>query len=85
MAEDIELIYSPLQQTYTADGETVDIQIYRSADSGWTLEVVDKFGNSTVWEAEFDTDQEALDQVMWEIKEDGVKALIGPAPEVTVH
>ena len=85
MTEEIELIYSPLQQTYTKDGETVDIQIYRSPDSGWTLEVVDKFGNSTVWEAEFETDQDALDQVMWEIKEDGIKALIGPEPEVTVH
>ncbi len=62
MTEEIELIYSPLQQTYTKDGETVDIQIYRSPDSGWTLEVVDKFGNSTVWDAEFETDQEALDQ-----------------------
>ena len=34
MTDDIELIYSPLQQTYTEDGKTVDIQIYRSADSG---------------------------------------------------
>ena len=85
MTEEIELIYSPLQQTYTEDGKTVDIQIYRSADSGWTLEVVDQYGNSTVWEAEFETDQEALDQVMWEIKEDGIKALIGPEPEVAVH
>ena len=49
------------------------------------LEVVDQYGNSTVWEAEFDTDQDAFDQVMWEIKEDGIKALIGPEPEVTVH
>lgn len=85
MSNDIELIYSPLQKTYTESGITIDIQIYRSADSGWTLEVVDKYGNSTVWDAEFDTDQDALDQVMWEIKEDGIKALIGPEPEVTVH
>ena len=85
MTEEIELIYSPLQQTYTEDGQTVDIQIYRSTDSGWMLEVVDQHGNSTVWETEFETDQEALDQVMWEIKEDGIKALIGPEPEVTVH
>ena len=85
MSEEIELIYSPLQQTYTEDGQTVDIQIYRSTDSGWMLEVVDQHGNSTVWETEFETDQEALDQVMWEIKEDGIKALIGPEPEVTVH
>ena len=49
------------------------------------LEVVDQYGNSTVREAEFDTDQDALDQVMWEIKEDGIKALIGPEPEETVH
>lgn len=43
-------------------------KIYRSEDSGWALEVVDKYGNSTVWDAEFDADQDALDQVMWKSK-----------------
>lgn len=85
MMDEIELIYSPLQQSYTEDGKTVDIQIYRSPSSGWTLEVVDQYGNSTVWDAEFDTDRDALDQVMWEIKEDGIKAFIGPEPDATVH
>lgn len=85
MTDDIDLIYSPLQQTYTESGRTIDIQIYRSADSGWTLEVVDEYGNSAVWDAEFDTDQDALDQVMWEIKEDSIEALVGPEPEVTLH
>ena len=50
MDDDIELIYSPLQQTHTENGKTIDIQIYRGADTGWTLEVVDEYGNSTVWD-----------------------------------
>ena len=85
MSDDIDLIYSPLQQTYTENGRTIDIQIYRSVNSGWTLEVVDENGDSTIWDTEFDTDQDALDQVMWEIKEDGIEALIGFKPDVTLH
>ena len=85
MNDDIELIYSPLQQIYPENGKTIYIQIYRSVDSGWTLEVVDENGDSTIWDAEFDTDQDALDQVMWEIKEDGIEALISPEPDVTLH
>ena len=85
MSDDIELIFSPLQQTYTESGTTIDIQIYRSVDSGWTLEVVDEHGNSTIWDSEFDTDQDALDQLMWEIKEDGIEALIALEADVTLH
>jgi hypothetical protein len=73
MTDEFEVIYSPLQQSYTEDGITVDIQIYRSPTSGWTLEVVDQYGNSTVWEAEFETDQEALDQVLWKSRKTASK------------
>ena len=42
MTENIDIIHSPLEQTYSADGHSVRIQIYRSADSQWILEVVDE-------------------------------------------
>lgn len=42
MYDEHDLIDSPLTQTYTANGRSVEIQIYRMPDSGWTLEVVDQ-------------------------------------------
>ena len=46
--DDMEIIHSPLEQTYSAEGHTLCIQIYRSADSLWILEVEDERGTSTV-------------------------------------
>ena len=80
MSEEHDLIYSPLQQRYTEEGKTVEVCIYRMPDTGWTLEVVDQYGNSTVWEGEFDTDQEAFAQFLQEIKDEGIESLIGPEP-----
>ena len=75
-----DLIYSPLQQKYTADGKTVEVFIYRLPDSGWTLEIVDQYDNSTVYDGEFATDQEAFDLFLEEVESEGIAAMIGPAP-----
>lgn len=77
MTQEPELIYSPLQQTCTIEDKTIDIQIYRLPETGWTAEVVDEFGNSTVWQDEFTTDQDAFDEVMRTIFEEGIDSLIG--------
>lgn len=71
MQKESELIYSPLQQTYSTGGKSVDIKIYRLPETGWTVEVVDEHGNSTVWKDEFATDQDAFDEVMNTIREEG--------------
>ena len=44
---------SPLTQAVTRDGETVQVEIYDDGEGGWLLEVVDEFGNSTVWDDPF--------------------------------
>lgn len=85
MADENDLIYSPLQQTYTEDGKSVEIQIYRMPDTGWTLEVVDQYNNSTVWDSEFATDQDALDLAFEEFKGEGIDAFIGRDPAASVH
>ena len=72
MQKESELIYSPLQQTYSTGGKSVDIKIYRLPETGWTVEVVDEHGNSTVWKDEFATDQDAFDIVMKTIREEGI-------------
>jgi uncharacterized protein len=72
MAEDIEIIHSPLEQTYSADGHSVRIQIYRCVDSPWSLEVVDERGTSTVWDDPFETDKQALEEAFIAIEAEGI-------------
>jgi hypothetical protein len=59
-----ELIESPLSQSVTRDGVAVRIEIYGYADGGWILEVVDADSASHVWEARFETDQQALAEAL---------------------
>ncbi len=72
-----DLIESPLQQTYSENGHSVEICIYRMKDTPWTLEVVDVHGNSTVWDEEFESDQAAFDEFFRTVKEEGMESLIG--------
>ncbi len=69
--DDYELIHSPLTQTHSAEGHTLQIEIYRSADSPWILEIVDEQGTSTVWGAEFATDTAALEAAFAAIEAEG--------------
>lgn len=75
--DDFELEDSPLSQQITSDGKTVDVQIYRGGGSNWHLEVVDEFGNSTVWDDQFATDADALEELQATIRDEGIDALIG--------
>jgi len=68
---------SPLSQSVTRDGKAVRVDIYGDGEGGWLLEVVDEFGNSTVWDDSFSSDRDALDEALRTIKEDGIDALIG--------
>ena len=77
MEDDFEVEMSPLYQDLTADGKTVRVDIYRGDTGGWILEVVDEFGNSTVWADEFDTDVAALDEAKATIRDEGIDSLIG--------
>lgn len=81
MPKDIEIIHSPLQQTYSADGHTLSIQIYRSADSLWILEVVDEAGTSTVWDDPFETDKAALEAAFLAIEEEGIASFVTQAQQ----
>jgi len=74
--DEIELIHSPLTRTHSADGHTLQIQIYRSADSPWILEIEDELGTSTVWDEPFDTDTAALEAAFLAIEEEGIHAFV---------
>ncbi len=73
--------HSPLCQSVTRDGKTVQVEIYDDGEGGWLLEVVDDYGNSTIWDDPFAADQEALDEVLKTINEDGIDSLIGSPPD----
>ena len=77
MTEEYKLTMSPLCQTFEKDGKAVKIEIYNGDEGGWVLEVEDQFGNSTVWDDEFDTDQEALEEAINTINTEGIDSLIG--------
>ena len=76
--DDYRVIMSPLSQLYEVDGKSVQIDIYTGSDEyDWTIEIVDQYNNSTVWNEVFPTEQKALDEAIATIKEDGILAFIG--------
>lgn len=78
MTEDDQYpVHSPLSQTLTHNGKTVSVEIYDDGNDGWLLEVVDQYGNSTVWDQPFKTDADALDEVHLTIADEGIESLIG--------
>jgi len=79
MNEEPKLEVSELSQQLSSDGKTVRVDIYRlEGDTAWTLEVVDEYNNSTVWDDTFDTDSAALMEAKRTILSEGIRSLIGP-------
>ena len=77
MSTEPELIQSPLSQTITRDGHTLQVDIYRlEEETDWLLEVVNDDGTSHVWDDRFATDQAALDAVHEALDEEGVAAFL---------
>jgi hypothetical protein len=77
MSDEYEIKYSSLCQKVTSEGKSVQVYIYEDGKGGWILEVVDEYGNSTVWDDPFKTDGEALDEVFDTIGKEGISSLIG--------
>jgi hypothetical protein len=62
MDDDRDFEHSPLSGSFSRDGETVDVEIYRYAGTQdpWQLVVIDlSSGGCTAWKEAFATDQEA--------------------------
>jgi uncharacterized protein len=77
--------HSSLAQSVTRDGKTVQIDIYEDGKGGWLLEVVDEYWNSTVWDAPFASDREALAEALKTIDEDGIESLIDAPSGASSH
>jgi hypothetical protein len=76
MADDEpELIYSPLERKIVQGDIFVTIKIYRAeTETEWLLEVEDHLGGSTVWDGQFATDKEALDEALRVLDEEGIES-----------
>lgn len=74
---DPNIVTSGLSRTVTIDGVTVVVSIYRLEDDAqWSLEVVNEVGTSTVWDAPFDTDEEAFAAFQLTVEEEGMEAFL---------
>ena len=79
MNEDPKIEVSPLSQKVSSGGRKVSVEIYRlEGEKFWTLEVVDEYNNSTVWDDTFASDSAALTEAKKTMLAEGVSSLIGP-------
>ncbi len=82
MEDTVEVQVSPLSQYLSAGGKSVRVEICRGDVGGWTLEVIDEFGTSTIWDDEFDTEAAALNEAKSTIREERIESLICTDPWV---
>ena len=76
--DDPEIEESPLCERVTRDSVTVRVKIYRLAgsDGGWSLEVVDREGGSTVWDGTFSSDKDAYAEFLETLATEGIRTFL---------
>ncbi|KUJ82579.1 hypothetical protein AWR36_012385 [Microbulbifer flavimaris] len=72
---------SPLSRSYREGDHTVQIDIYEDGDGSWLLEIIDEDDNSTVWEDPFDTEEDALEEALEALRDEGIETFVGPVEE----
>jgi len=85
--DDPEIEYSQFCEEVRRDGTTVALQIYRlkGGTEGWSLEVVDNSGGSTVWEELFATDEDARDEFYRTLETEGIHSFAQDRPSESLH
>lgn len=77
---DPNIVKSGLSRKVTQNGITVSVEIYRlEHEPGWSLEVVNASGTSTVWDDLFDTDDAADEAFRTTLDEEGMQAFLDSA------
>ena len=85
--DDPELEYSAFCEEVSRDGTTVKLQIYRLMGNteGWSLEVIDHKGGSTVWDDLFATDVEAREEFYRTFEREGIHSFSQASPTPSLH
>jgi hypothetical protein len=80
--DDIEIEHSPLSGDVTRDGVTLRVDIYRikGSNDGWSLEVVDETGGSTVWTETFEMPSDAYHEFYKTLETEGPSAFLPDIP-----
>lgn len=74
---DPNIVISGLSGDFTKDGVTVEVHIIRLEDGkDWSLEVVNSSGTSTVWDDQFESDEQAYAEFQRTVAEEGMKAFL---------
>ena len=74
---DPNIVESGLSRTITLHGVTVEVRIYRlEHDPQWSLEVVNDASTSIVWDAVFDTDEDAFVAFQLVVEEEGIETFL---------
>jgi hypothetical protein len=83
MIDHWEIETSPLCKSVTRDGITVHVKIYRLRGEGWSLEVIDQEGGSTVWDDTFANDQDAYVEFYRTLELEGMRSIVEPPLSIT--
>ena len=71
---------SPLSRTVQKDGWDLHVVIYEDGDGEWGLEISDDTNSATCWLELFETEQQALDEALKTIEENGLDCFYEPRP-----
>jgi len=78
--QETEIEYSEFSQNLSSGGKTLSVKIYRiKGTEGWSLEIVDEYNNSTVWDDLFQSDTAAITEAKKSILEDTAAVFVGPS------
>ncbi len=86
MNDEPEIVMSELCRSIKFGDRSYRIEIYRG-DLGWILEVVTEEEDSILWDDQFPTDKEALDQALKEIESGKIEEvpLYNAEPSTNLH
>ncbi|GHC14075.1 hypothetical protein [Cerasicoccus arenae] len=74
--EEYKVKYSPLCKKIEVERTVIEVLIYADDHGKWILEVMDEDGTSHLWNQHFDTDEQALEEVISIIEKEGVAGII---------
>ncbi len=87
MNDEPEIVMSELCRSIKFGDRSYRIEIYRGDHNSWILEVVTEEDDSILWDDQFPTDKEALDQALKEIESGKIEEvpLYNAVPSPNLH